>query len=114
MFRLSLFRRLARPIAVLVLLCGPAGLLHSGIDDLACVASGAPGDGLARLGAGPADLSEHCLVCHWTRSLRSTSLSVARAHAVLVVGAGIDVSPPIARRAPALDRLPARGPPRTL
>jgi hypothetical protein len=114
MFRLSLFRRLARPIAVLVLLAGPAGLLHTGLDDRACIAAGEPDDGIARLGAARGHSSDHCLVCHWTSSLRSPSLSVARAHAVLVVGAGIDVSPPIARRAPALDRLPARAPPRTL
>jgi hypothetical protein len=112
MFRLSLFRRLARPIAVLVLLASPAGLLHSGIDDPGCVASGSD-DGIARLGGAPADCAEHCLVCHWTRSLRSPSPSIARAQASLVAAARVDIPQPALQYPPALDRGPARAPPRS-
>jgi hypothetical protein len=113
MVRLSRFRRLARSVAVLLLLAAPSGLLHAGSDDFACL-PGATADGGATLGAAGGDTADHCLVCHWTRSLRSPSPPVARIHAALVAATPIDESCPIAQRAPALDRLPARAPPRSL
>lgn len=114
MFRLSLFRRLARPIAILVLLAGPVSLLHSGIDDPACASLDGSEEGNPSLGGAPADSSDHCLVCHWTRTLRSPSLSVARTHHTLVVGARVEVGQTSLRHAPALDRGPARAPPSSL
>jgi hypothetical protein len=114
MFRLSLFRRLARPIAVLVLLAAPAGLLHTGLDDPACIAAGEPDDGTARLGAAPGHSSDHCLVCHWTRSLRAPSPAVERVFAALAVGGRVDIAPPSLHHEPALDPAPARAPPPSL
>ena len=113
MFRVSSFRRAARAIAVLVLLAGSASLVHWGKDDLACVPGGAPdADGAAFAAA--SDTADHCLVCHWTRSLRSPSAAVPRVQSALVAADRFDVLPPAALRAPALDRVPARAPPHTL
>lgn len=113
MVRLSRFRRLARSVALLLLLAVPSGLLHTGSDDFACVPGAMP-DGGAALGAASTDAADHCLVCHWTRSLRSQSPLTARIHAALVETVPIDVSSPLTHRAPALDRVPARAPPSTL
>ena len=113
MFRVSSFRRAARAIAILVLLAGSASLMHWGKDDLACVPGGAPdADGAGFAAA--ADTADHCLVCHWTRSLRSPSAAVPRVHSALVAAGHFDVHPPAALRAPALDRVPARAPPQPL
>lgn len=113
MFRLSDLRRFARPIAVLVLLAGPAGMLHSGIDDPGCVGRGASGADVAAWGTAPADAADHCLVCHWTRSLRSPFPSIARAYSALVAAAGVEIPQPALHHAPALERGPARAPPRS-
>jgi hypothetical protein len=110
MIRVSSFRPYARTIALLLLLTGPAGFQHSGKDDFACVPGGSTTDGDA-LAAAPSDIADHCLVCHWTRSLRSHSATFARTHWALAAAGGVDVSQPVAHRAPALDRAPARAPP---
>ena len=111
MLRLSLFRRFARSVVFLLLLAGPAGLQHSGKDDLACVAGGASDGDVTELGAAPDDTVEHCLVCHWTRSLRSPSASVVRLRPTLVAAARADVRQAVPDRDPSLDRAPARAPP---
>src|SRR5687767_6929579 len=112
MFRVSSFRPYARTIALFLLLAGPAGLQHSGKDDFACVL-GAATDGEA-LAQAPSDPADHCLVCHWTRSLRSHAVPTARTQSGLVPETAVDVSQPVAHRAPALDRGPARAPPLSL
>ena len=112
MIRVSSFRPYARTIAVLLLLAGPAGFQHSGKDDFACVLGGST-DGEA-VAPAPSDISEHCLVCHWTRSLRSHSASTVRTHSGLIPSVAVDVSHPAAHRAPSLDRAPARAPPLSL
>jgi hypothetical protein len=114
MFRLSLFRRLARPIALLVLLAGAVSLLHSGIDDPACASLEGSEEGTARLGGAPADSSDHCLVCHWARTLRAPSPSIARALTSLVATTRVDVPQPALQHPPSIDRCPARAPPRSL
>jgi len=113
MFRVSSFRPHARTIALLLLLAGPAGFQHSGKDDFACVLGGSATDGEA-LASAPSDTAEHCLVCHWTRSLRSHSASTARTQSGLVPATAVDVLQPVAHRDPALDRAPARAPPVSL
>src|SRR5688572_8893287 len=113
MLRVSSLRPYARTIALLLLLTGPAGFQHSGKDDFACVLGGAAAEGEA-LAQAPSDPAEHCLVCHWTRSLRSHSVSTTRTQSGLVPEAAFDVSHPVAHRAPALDRAPARAPPLSL
>lgn len=111
MVRLSLFRRFARSIACLLLLTGSTGFQHSGKDDVACIAGDTPAGDASGLGTAPDDSADHCLVCHWTRSLRSPSASVASVHAAFIAEVRVDVRQPAAERGPALARGPARAPP---
>jgi len=110
MLGLSLYRQCARIIACVLLLSALAGLRHGGRDDFACAPTGsaAASDILA---GGATDAGEHCLVCHWTRSLRSPFASAPQFDSVLLAAAPVDSPNAIATRAPALDRLPARAPP---
>jgi hypothetical protein len=115
---LTRFRRSSRVIAA-VLLLAAARLPHVAVDDAACVPAAIPGYGehdesqhgfQANVPAG----SEHCAVCHWTRSLRSP-------RAVLTLAVA-EVAPPVIvhRIAEAevvsafLEDLPARAPPSSL
>ena len=107
-------RRSSRAIAIL-LLASFWGLSHRASDDACAVGVfeahdeskhvvGAPG------GAEP----DHCAVCHSIRSPKRPFGPAAHLSAPLVLGALIHQSETASRRAPSLDRLPARAPPSTL
>lgn len=110
MIRLELFRRFARAIAIVLLAWGPLGFQHAGKDDFACAPAPASDDAQA-MGEAPDDGLEHCQVCHWTRSLRSRFASTVYVQHVVTIAAHVNDLQPVAHRAPALDRLPARAPP---
>ena len=114
MYRLQRYRSYARVIALALLLAAPATLQHGGKDDFACAPLGqASSDGDVLHGS-PSDAPEHCLVCHWTRSLRSPSAAPAAFDSELIPAARVDAASPQAARAPSLSRLPARAPPVSL
>jgi hypothetical protein len=113
MLRVSFFRPYARAIAICLLLTGGAGFQHSGKDDFACGLGGSSTDG-PTLAASTPDGLEHCLVCHWTRSLRSSSALAPPIHCVPAASADVDSRQPARHGAPALDRAPARAPPFSL
>ena len=109
---LSRFRQFARVIAAMLLLTGPVVFQHEGRDDFACAPGGATDRDIAEIAAAPSGAAQHCLVCHWTRSLRTPSPSSAYATSLLITATTVDVAEGKSHRAPALDRLPARAPPR--
>lgn len=113
MLRVSLFRPYLRTIALFLLLTGVAGFQHSGKDDFACGLGGSSSDA-PTLEAAPSDPTEHCLVCHWTRSLRSSSAVVPLSQCIPAVAADVDIRQPLIHLSPSLDRAPARAPPRSL
>src|SRR5687768_2523448 len=114
MFRVSLFRSHARTIALFLLLTGVAGYQHAGKDDFGCGPLGGSPSSADSVGAAPADAPEHCVVCHWMRSLRSSSALTPPVHSAPASAGDVDVLPDVAHRAPALDRSPARAPPLSL
>jgi hypothetical protein len=113
MLRVSLFRPYLRTIAVFLLLTGLAGLQHSGKDDFACGLGGSS-SGSPTLESAPSDATEHCLVCHWTRSLRSSSAVAPPIQSVPAVAADVHIRQPLVHLSPSLDRAPARAPPLSL
>lgn len=115
MSRHSSFRRVTRAIAVWLLLVGPSEFQHVGQDDFACAPAGLGESAADRtIGAPRSDTAEHCLVCHWTRSLRSPSATVTRVTSTFVAGDAVEPRQAVPHRAPALDQSPARAPPATL
>ena len=113
MFGLSLYRQFARVIASVLLLSALAGLQHGGRDDFACAPTGTPAETDA-IAVGASDTGEHCLVCHWTRSLRSPFASAPQCESIVLTMTCVDSPTPIAICAPAPGRLPARAPPASL
>jgi hypothetical protein len=117
---LDRLRRWSRVIAV-VLLVAAIRLPHAAVDDAACMPAAIPSYGdhdesqhSLQPGPGSQAESEHCAVCHWTRSLRSP-------RTLLNLGVA-ELSPPSivlrldrAEVLPAVvDNLPARAPPADL
>jgi hypothetical protein len=115
---LDRLRRWSRVIAA-VLLVAAIRLPHAAVDDAACMPAAIPSYGdhdesQHSLQPGSQAESEHCAVCHWTRSLRSP-------RTLLNLGAA-EISPPgIVHRLdraevlPAVvENLPARAPPASL
>ena len=107
-------RRFTRAVALVLLLVGPAGFPHVGQDDLACAPADMGGDVAQTIAAAPTESAEHCLVCHWARSLRSRSPAFVRVDSVFVAGPHVELPLASPHRAPALDRSPARAPPAAL
>jgi hypothetical protein len=86
---------------------------HAGGDDLLCeVPAAGSGAGSVRAtvddGGQPA---HHCVICHSARSHRTGAADLALAAVVFTPGHAIAPTVVGARRAPALDNLPARAPP---
>lgn len=107
-------RRLSRLIAVM-LLASFWGLAHRGSDD-AC-ATGvleAHDESKHVIGEPDGDVADHCAVCHSVRTPRRPFGPAAQLQRPLILTAVVDLFEPAFRRAPALDRIPARAPPATL
>ena len=114
MYRLQRYRSFARVVALALLLAAPASLQHGGKDDLACAPFGEARSDVDALHGSPSDAPDHCLVCHWMRSLRSPFATPPRLDSTLAAAARIDIPPAVAAHAPALARIPARAPPVSL
>lgn len=111
---LDRLRRSSRIIAVL-LLASFWGLAHRDVDD-AC-ASGvfeAHDESAHAFGAAKDTAPDHCAVCHAARSPRRSFAPAGEVHAPRLPGSVVVAPDVVSRRAPALDRLPARAPPATL
>jgi len=91
----------------------PLAVPHAAEDDLLCAPSQASSDAPARFTTdGDGDSQpHHCVICHSIRSFRSALADCGPAAAGLAAEHGVDASADASRRAPALDRLPARAPP---
>jgi mono/diheme cytochrome c family protein len=91
----------------------PLAVPHAADDDLLCVPAGASPDAPAQWAAvGGGDRQpHHCVICHSFRSFRSALADCGPAAVSLAAEHGVYVLADPSRRAPALDRLPARAPP---
>jgi hypothetical protein len=110
---LARLRRSSRTFALLVLASFWA-LGHKAGDDIC--ASELPqthDESKHAISAATGVIAEHCAICHSVRTPRPFG-SVAHVRAPLVDGDVVLTSEAVARRAPALDRLPARAPPASL
>jgi hypothetical protein len=98
-------------VFVIVAALGPLLMPHAGDDDQLCVpveaGSGTP---VMRTPAA-APQPHHCAVCHSIRSFRTALADCGPAAARLVSEQAVAAAMRAWRRAPALDRLPARAPP---
>jgi hypothetical protein len=107
-------RRLRRSCRVLglLLLASFWGLPHGAGDDL-CAPNPLEAHDESKHVMGAPDGADphHCAVCHSIRTSRRPFTCVAHLRSPLTRGALIHASEAIARRAPALDKLPARAPP---
>jgi mono/diheme cytochrome c family protein len=100
--------------AVLLLVwLSPLALPHADDDDLLCAPVSASPDAPATwtAAAGGDPQPHHCVICHSVRSFRSALADCGPAAVNLTAENGVDASADVSRRAPALDRLPARAPP---
>ena len=86
---------------------------HAGGDDLLCdVPAAGSGAGSVRATADDSGQpAHHCVICHSARSHRTGPADLGLAAVVLTPGHAIAAIASGARRAPALDNLPARAPP---
>lgn len=111
---LARLRRSSRAIAVL-LLASFWGLSHRASDD-ACVVGAVEAHDESKhvVRSSQGGEPDHCAVCHSIRSPKRPFGPTAQLQSPLVHGALIPESEAPSRRAPALDRLPARAPPSTL
>jgi mono/diheme cytochrome c family protein len=91
----------------------PLAVPHAADDDLLCVPAGASPDASAQWTAdsGGDRQPHHCVICHSFRSFRSALADCGPAAVNLAAEHGVDALADASRRAPALDRLPARAPP---
>lgn len=111
---LDQLRRSSRVIAVL-LLASFWSLSHRDVDDACTTGVFETHDESAHaFGAARDTTPDHCAVCHAARSPRRSFGPAAQLHAPRVPGTVVANSEAVSRRAPALDRLPARAPPATL
>jgi hypothetical protein len=100
--------------AVLLLVwLAPLAVPHAADDDLLCVPGASSPEAPAQLTAvaGGDRQPHHCVICHSFRSFRSALADCGPAAVSLAAEHGVDASADATRRAPALDRLPARAPP---
>jgi hypothetical protein len=102
-------------LAMLLLLAwlAPVVAPHAGGDDLLCeVPAAGGGDGSVRPAVDDSGQpGHHCVICHSARSHRTGPADLGIAAVVLTPGHAIAPIVSGARRAPALDNLPARAPP---
>jgi hypothetical protein len=104
-------RRSSRLIAA-VLLASFTGLSHFAGDDACAVELlQAHDESQHAVGVPEGSAPDHCAVCHSVRSPRRPHGPVAHPQSPLRQGVVIDAADAASRRAPALDRLPARAPP---
>jgi hypothetical protein len=111
---LARLRRSSRAIAVL-LLASFWGLSHRASDD-ACMARALEAHDESKHVVGAPDGAEpaHCAVCHSIRTPKRPFGPGAHLHSPFLLGALVQPLESASRRAPALDRLPARAPPSSL
>ena len=111
---LARLRRLSRVVALL-LLASFWGLGHRAGDDVC--ASDVPqahDESQHAIGAASGVDIQHCAVCHSVRASRGPFGTLDHGRAPLIDGGTVRASEAVGRRAPALDRLPARAPPASL
>ena len=111
---LARLRRSSRVVALL-LLVSFWGLAHKTGDDLC--ASDLPqthDESKHAIGAPSGADTEHCAICHSVRTPRRPLGTISPVTAPLVDRGPVCAPEPLARRAPALDNLPARAPPASL
>ena len=111
--RLFRLRALSRALAAALLLASTAGVPHLDRGDDAC-APAAPGahDETKHAFRAPVPVEHaHCAICHWSRLPRYAFAPIPSYQAPLFAGLAIEQRHPFTRRAPALDKLPARAPP---
>jgi hypothetical protein len=91
----------------------PLAVPHAADDDLLCLPAAGAGDaGAAWTTDGGGDRQpHHCVICHSIRSFRTVFADCGPACVGLTAEHAIDALADNSRRAPALDRLPARAPP---
>jgi hypothetical protein len=102
-------------LATMLLLAWLAPIVapHAGGDDLLCeVPAASSGAGSVRATADDSGQpGHHCVICHSARSHRAGAADLGLAAVVLSPGHAVAPIVAGARRAPALDNLPARAPP---
>ena len=111
--RLFRHRRWPRALAVWLLLLSAAGVPHLDQGDQACapVIVDEHDESKHAIRAPVAVEHAHCAICHWTRLPRSAFAPIPSYQSPLSTAFAIEQRDPFIRRAPALDRLPARAPP---
>ncbi len=111
---LARLRRSSRVVALLLLMSF-WGLGHKAGDDIC--ASDLPqahDESQHAIGAAGGTAAQHCAICHLVRTPRGPFGSLDNV-SIPLLDRGLVVAPEaVARRAPALDRLPARAPPASL
>jgi hypothetical protein len=111
---LARLRRSSRFLALLLLISF-WGLGHKAGDDVC--ASDLPqahDESQHAIGAPAGTVGQHCAICHLVRTPRGPYGSITTVRIPLLDGGLVLTPEAVARRAPALDRLPARAPPASL
>ena len=109
-------RRWSRLVSVVLLCAAAGGLPHSAADDPGCLTPVESFDAHHETqhvvgAAGGAHTSDHCAICHWTRSLRAPRTGPVPGAAQALSSATLLRFHSPVHAAPVMEHLPARAPP---